>query len=518
MKRFLFAVLLVLSFVSAQAVNTYYVDYASGSDSNTPTQAKSKTTPWKTAPSMNGSAISGYSHAAGDQFIFKGGVTWPNGCFCWTISNSGNSTTPDYYGVDATWYTGGSWARPIFSGGGTPITHTYNMYVYFSGASYVTIDNIEFSGFYWNSATQGWPSGQMINVQSGSYVTIQNCYFHNWSHDTLANGCTNASIYCICGATSAPWSVGSVVDSCTATDDVAGDSGALTYAGIQIVRNCTISHTPNGIISAGTTGAGHLVYGNTLHDMAESFDHPTTHENGIYFMGAGSCYSNTIYSNHTPGMNFYISPSWGNNNANVYVYNNLSWDWNPSGSDANGTIMIDNESANYSGTIYVLNNTVTGNVQGGMCLGSVGRTYTISAVVSQNNHFITDGTPTNWADVPTSLTQDHNMTLGTAAATADGYTVGNHYAPTSSGNPTVDAGTIESSIFTTDILGTTRPQGSAWDIGAYEYSGGGSTTSSTSSSTTTTTTIFPSQPPSPQPHTWPAGMVQNLSGAHNHAF
>ena len=37
------------------------------------------------------------------------------------------------------------------------------------------------------------------------------------------------------------------------------------------------------------------------------------------------------------------------------------------------------------------------------------------------------------------------------------------------GSAVIDAGTDLSSFFTTDRLGTTRPQGAAWDMGAYEY-------------------------------------------------
>ena len=40
--------------------------------------------------------------------------------------------------------------------------------------------------------------------------------------------------------------------------------------------------------------------------------------------------------------------------------------------------------------------------------------------------------------------------------------------PPSGTSPTVDQGTSLAPLFTTDILGVTRPQGKAWDIGAYE--------------------------------------------------
>ena len=36
------------------------------------------------------------------------------------------------------------------------------------------------------------------------------------------------------------------------------------------------------------------------------------------------------------------------------------------------------------------------------------------------------------------------------------------------GAKSIDSGESLSSFFTTDIVGTTRPQGTAWDIGAYE--------------------------------------------------
>ncbi len=41
------------------------------------------------------------------------------------------------------------------------------------------------------------------------------------------------------------------------------------------------------------------------------------------------------------------------------------------------------------------------------------------------------------------------------------------------GSPAVDVGTSESSLFTTDYANVTRPQGAAWDIGAYEFGAAG---------------------------------------------
>jgi hypothetical protein len=42
------------------------------------------------------------------------GVMWDSTIAQRGISNSGASGNPHYYGVNQTWYTGGSWTRPIF--------------------------------------------------------------------------------------------------------------------------------------------------------------------------------------------------------------------------------------------------------------------------------------------------------------------------------------------------------------------------------------------------------------------
>ena len=102
MKRLFFALLVILFAAMPCRAATYYIDYASGADGN---NGAAKATPLKHHPYMTGWTGS-YSHSAGDRFIFKGGVTWPNACFPLTVQAGGASGTPDYYGVDATWYTG----------------------------------------------------------------------------------------------------------------------------------------------------------------------------------------------------------------------------------------------------------------------------------------------------------------------------------------------------------------------------------------------------------------------------
>lgn len=80
----------------------------------------------------------------------------------------------------------------------------------------------------------------------------------------------------------------------------------------------------------------------------------------------------------------------------------------------------------------------------------------------------------------TNYNRGHNLKQSPSAATSAGYTASNNYQPISGtvgANSTVDAGSQTTTgtianlntLFTDDLLGVVRPQGSAWDIGAYEF-------------------------------------------------
>jgi hypothetical protein len=96
--------------------NCYYIDYENGSDNN---DGLAKTVasghgPWKNAPGMASATGQAAAHALSqkDEFILKGGVTWPRACFPWVLSG-GNMGTPNsyaypgmYVGYDPAWNKG----------------------------------------------------------------------------------------------------------------------------------------------------------------------------------------------------------------------------------------------------------------------------------------------------------------------------------------------------------------------------------------------------------------------------
>ncbi len=147
----------------------YYIDFQNGSDSNNGT---STSTPWQRAPGMQG--FSGtYTHNPGDQFIFRGGITWDNTIAPWNITNSGASGTPDYYGINKSWYSGGSWTRPIFDGGSQNTVSPSQMNGYFLiTGSYITMDNLQLQNIGVVGINQG---NEAVVIQgSSSNITVKN--------------------------------------------------------------------------------------------------------------------------------------------------------------------------------------------------------------------------------------------------------------------------------------------------------------------------------------------------------
>lgn len=75
----------------------------------------------------------------------------------------------------------------------------------------------------------------------------------------------------------------------------------------------------------------------------------------------------------------------------------------------------------------------------------------------------------------------------TGSSQFESLTDGSHDFRVKSGASLIDAGTTESTYAATDIAGTSRPSGSAYDVGAWEYvSGGGSSATATAAAGTST--------------------------------
>jgi hypothetical protein len=467
---------LVLSAVTPNWGATYYIDYENGLNTN---NGLSKTAAWKVHPYMAG-WVGSYTHQAGDRFIFKGGIAWPNACFRMTITHGGASNeVRDYYGVDSSWYSGGSWCRPIFDMQGAQ-TATYNQVLYFAldAAGNITVDNIEVTGFYWSGNQGAYGNCIMFNYSRNSNLTFKNIYVHNWSHGNYPATTDDMKVFC--GYSSRPFDSNSVIEYCEIDGSPNGtDAGMAAYSGCSIFRYNLVHDLSNGPVLAGDGSfADWEIYGNTIYNIQGSFD-PTMHENGIETIGSGAkIYRNRIYSMNT-GVNnsVIIFASVGQASAATtdYVYNNVVYGCQTGGIPLQVDVgKLGGVSYGTASTVSIYNNTF---VPVGPSTSSIrfvdqgnGR---IGTAIIQNNHLITGATnAVNGDTMVNTLTVDHNSIMTPAAAAAQGYASSNGYAPTLKTNGTVDSGCDLSAYFQTDISGVARPIGVAWDIGAYEYDAG----------------------------------------------
>ncbi len=475
MKRFILtlcSLFFVLFSVNAFAA-TYYIDWNAANNSANGT---SKSTPWKTHPYMGYSPAPSYNHAAGDQFIFKGGVTWPVAAFPLTITSGGSSdSVRDYYGVDQTWYTGGSWSRPIFSCSDQLCSAAGSqIWLDNTNAYYITFDNIESTGILINLATQDYPYA--IYIGESDYITVKNMYFHGWTHTADCNVDPYHDFYVVSTGTSNK--MHNIVEYNTVDGSASGgDIGGFVYY-VPIVRFNTVHDLTNGILCGCED-----IHDNVIYNIGLVTPYCGSHPNGIecLYSGGAHIYNNVIYD--IDAMPLFPCPGDGGTD---YIYNNVIYGMLGS----SFPITIDTNCTGASGsTSYYYNNTLECGVDR-LCVRINGRDLPgLGTLVFTNNHFInTDGTTNDLvcynnssaghcsvsSDPVASFSNTYRLVQTTAQATAQGYTAANNYAPTDSGDSTVNAGTTIA-YFNTDILGVSRPQGASWDIGAYEYGEGGPT-------------------------------------------
>lgn len=429
--------------------NKFYIDYAGGNDAN----AATKASPWKRDPYMVGWAGT-YSHQAGDAFIFKGGVTWPAGCFTMAVTAGGDSNGQDYHGIDATWYTGGSWTNPVFDAQSTAI----GQFMTFS-ADYVKVEKIHFTNFYWNSSTSAFGNADIL-MGSNSHLTFSANIHDKWAHSNIALDPTveDVPVYLSSTSGSHPWGDTQQIIGCLfqgATDGSA-DSRSALYGGGGLVQNNTVSYLANGFRYQ---AANSNIIGNRIGPIVVTFD--GTHENGVEdqntFGGTVTVAGNYIFDVCA------VCAAIGGGNSITYCYNNI---FEP-GAARGIPLEVANQGGSNSsnGSYYVYNNAL-------ICSGSGDALpYYVPAGCSMNNFSIINNfavsTAVSIGGSGNNYTSSTNIILSATSATADGYTSANLYAPTSPTSPTVGAGTDLSSIFTTDFLGNTRR--TPWDVGPYDY-------------------------------------------------
>jgi hypothetical protein len=171
-------------------------------------------------------------------------------------------------------------------------------------------------------------------------------------------------------------------------------------------------------------------------------------------------YNNVIHDNTPVGVTIYECDG-------STIYNNVLWN------NDNKQILISACSGQGSSAVmHVYGNTVY--CPGGSCFGSDSKGTLPGTVNLKNNHWITNGTPISNASAIATWNQSNNLTMSTATATSQGYTIANKYAPTALTNGTVSTAVSLSGLCSgalsslcTDVLHF--PRLTSWDAGAYQF-------------------------------------------------
>jgi len=506
---FVTAIALLLIPLAAFAA-TYYVDYSSGVDTNTGT---TKSTPWKHHPYMQ-TFTGTYTHAAGDIFIFKGGVTWQwttgDRMFPLYVNAGGGSGTLDQYTVDTNWYNGSSWSLPIFDGGqqcgGSTTTLGANgalIQDYFWTPSNVLINSLQLQ----NIGNPSDCSGTAVMFQGGgSSIEIKNCVLNPnglqaFGYDQPTSGgvssahvyihnnqITNAGRGVIYGR------LGSVLNDVEVYGNKWQGAGANSAFGGFHLDGLMIG-CPVSCVSGGPATVTNIkfydnyFYGlwplSTAQYFTSGWTQNTTIYNNVFAIENTSCPSGACLS---PG---FIS-TYGYD-SNFAIYNNtFSSDSVPGTGAGTGAIAFNNT----SGTLIVEGNIFSGTA---VDIASINpSSYFSSIAIDYNLHNPSQtGLPgypagywavfgwsgignfacTSQSTCASHGVESHGVGSSTYSSSYPGFvaipngTTGSGNFRLQAGSPAINAfptAAAPTSIFNTDILGVSRPQGSAWNMGAYE--------------------------------------------------
>lgn len=483
---------LITSFTQV-AVNTHYISTSTGgaSDSNNGT---AKATPWLHTPGMPGCTANcaSYVPQAGDNFILKGGDTWPAASLGINWQWNGTTSQRIYIGVDKTWFSGASWVRPIFDCQGTGCASNQFGNIIWMAGNATTLDNIEMTG-YKQSA-----SGNLVGA-FGNDNEIENMYMHGWSRTAGSSGVNSFAL-------SNNFSSGGALRTKMHDNVIDGsDSPNQDFFG-GILHGDQVYNNVVRFVYNGMNGNFNDVHGNLVENnfTATSGDHC----NMIFVQAPFTGTTVYVYNNvvRHGGLSCSGSTLWILGNAscstcNSFVYNNVLYD--NEGDFDSGITIGSHPAQGGTGTYFVDNNTI--DTPRGPCVGN-GESPPRSVTHYANMHCITSGV--TCGNTGTTCTNDGgNLQQTEAVANAAGYTAGQTYAysPIAANSPTVGAGTnltgsctgsvtalcSDTTYATYDTVNhavvlrivNARPGAGAWDTGAYEFAGGSPGTVATPSIT-----------------------------------
>jgi hypothetical protein len=474
-----------VTLASLGVTNCYYVA-ANGSDSNDGLSEASGH-PWLHAPGMKNCTADCASNtpAASDGYIFRGGDTWhignsgaspyTGGTWSWTWS--GNSSNSIYIGVDQSWYSGGSWVRPIMNGdnplsstagsgaGVSSCTYGGGGQTLFSAnpARYYHLDNFEWTGMCWGASgadfifTNGVNTTYTQGSPNPNPRWIENNYIHGWSHLFLTSGsapCTSSGGTCasggggIDGASGIPSNgafYGAIVQF-NVIDGSDSDYYSLAWCG-NVGDTWTVQYNVVRYNGADNSPLStHLFHDNLFEYGYNSVDGQThtdwplqnygSEPNGGTFPGDGT--PNLFYNNivrHIPSSVSSVLWQFPGGSMADYDFNNIFSDYEGSGN-------YNNVCQGGCGNLVLFNNTEEG--QGapstGGCIYCNGDASG-STIMSVNNHWVVNGgsSPSDVFQATTGVTESSAVYQTLSAANGQGYTVANNFSPSSATNSTVTA-------------------------------------------------------------------------------
>lgn len=465
---------------------TFYIDITAGADTNTSTQAQSKTTPWKHVRGMASatSNAAAYVPSPGDVFVFKGGETWTSANWPWTFTTSGSAGNPITYTTDHTWFTGASWSQPTIAGSGAQNSILASGASAAPGASFITINDLFIKD-----------CGTADMASDANYS--QKCVIWWNSHDLTVTNMTMTTYVWI----SWYWVfdlAGTYSNFVFSNNDCSKTSGCLWWATsdpnitlTNLTANNNLVHDFDHALLHGVHGDGliHMFAGQTT--ATSSIAHVQTCNNNFF--------GNFISTDGTGAMTAFL---FHEGNVDDWIICNNQFTWTPSQSSMfDSQVVIE---ADFFGTnIGIYSNTF---FNAGVNASSAGiRETGTTTLTIKNNIFSGIQYPLFMENASASFRSDYNlfnnysslawtsaptlMSLATWRSTngqdthsIDGGTLGLtdvtpptfdlHLLATSSAKGTgLNLTSLGITKLNSDYAGVARPSGAtAWDMGAYNFS------------------------------------------------